>query len=307
MGTQTMNSRIIGGGHPTTRNKSWFTRTLAELRDQLGDLGKPLGSTKLDELIKIVWTAESSCPSSTDTINANSYAALQASLSLANAFSGKTVDEVWRDIQQESNKMKNLGDMHSEEREPTLLEMTFEDFLVKAGIYIADASLGPVMSLDSAINLNNHNFPPQIGSPSPSSPSIDVLSDTSTLEKRLRRKIKNRESAARSRARKEAYHNELESKVSFLEERNAKLRKEKLATHSAWPFRSAFLSPIFSGPMALAHFDSSSYDAKVIVTACLHKLLFLHVCILDLFKEFEQMISCNYSEPRYQLRRTTSL
>ncbi|EPS69096.1 hypothetical protein M569_05669, partial [Genlisea aurea] len=48
-----------------------------------------------------------------------------------------------------------------------------------------------------------------------------------TVERRLRRKIKNRESAARSRARKQAYHNDLLTKVSILEEENTKLKKEK--------------------------------------------------------------------------------
>jgi ABA responsive element binding factor len=37
--------------------------------------------------------------------------------------------------------------------------------------------------------------------------------------------IKNRESAARSRARKQAYTNELENKISRLEEENERLRK----------------------------------------------------------------------------------
>jgi len=40
--------------------------------------------------------------------------------------------------------------------------------------------------------------------------------------------IKNRESAARSRARKQAYTNELENKVSHLEEENERLKKQKV-------------------------------------------------------------------------------
>lgn len=39
--------------------------------------------------------------------------------------------------------------------------------------------------------------------------------------------IKNRESAARSRARKQAYTHELENKVSFLEEENERLKRQK--------------------------------------------------------------------------------
>uniref|UniRef100_A0A0A9EG71 BZIP domain-containing protein n=1 Tax=Arundo donax TaxID=35708 RepID=A0A0A9EG71_ARUDO len=39
--------------------------------------------------------------------------------------------------------------------------------------------------------------------------------------------LKNRESAARSRARKQAYTNELENKISRLEEENERLRRHK--------------------------------------------------------------------------------
>ncbi|WOL03872.1 ABSCISIC ACID-INSENSITIVE 5-like protein 2 [Canna indica] len=46
-------------------------------------------------------------------------------------------------------------------------------------------------------------------------------------ERRQKRMIKNRESAARSRARKQAYTNELENKVSRLEEENERLKKQK--------------------------------------------------------------------------------
>nr|GMD12847.1 ABSCISIC ACID-INSENSITIVE 5-like protein 2 [Ipomoea batatas] len=154
----------------------------------------------------------------------------QASFSLTQAFSGKTVDEVWKDIQQ-GQKMRNLEEMNTDEREPTLGETTLEDFLVKAGLFVVDSSQGPAIT--------PQNVTPQLGlSPSP---SIEALSDTPTsgwkrdaseidrtVDRRLRRKIKNRESAARSRARKQAYHNELVNKVSRLEEENMKLKKEKV-------------------------------------------------------------------------------
>lgn len=99
--------------------------------------------------------------------------------------------------------------MNNQEREPTLGETTLEDYLVKAGLFVADASLGHTMSLDNPAAMQNY-VPPTGLSPSPS------LSDTpisgrkrgardidKTIDRRLRRKIKNRESAARSRARKQ--------------------------------------------------------------------------------------------------------
>lgn len=215
-----MNSHVTGGGqqshvqHPLQRCNSWLGLTLDEVENHLGNLAKPLGSMNLDELLKKVWTTEASHSSGMENIDTSPVASLQrqASWSLARAFSGKTVNEVWRDIQR-GYKMSNVEGMSSQERAPTLGETTLEDFLVKAGMYVTNASIEPVMSLDSA--LKSHKFSSQMGlSPSP---SIDELSDTpmpgrkrvsgdleKTIERRLRRKIKNRESAARSRARKQA-------------------------------------------------------------------------------------------------------
>ncbi|KAH6774852.1 hypothetical protein C2S51_013256 [Perilla frutescens var. frutescens] len=224
MGIQTMNSHVASGGqqshkqHSLQRCNSWLGLTLDEVeRHLLGNLAKPLGSMNLDELLKKVWTTDTSHASGMESTETSPAASLQrqASWSLARAFSGKTVNEVWRDIQR-GCKMRNVEDLNSQERAPTLGETTLEDFLVKAGMYVSYASnvpIEPVMSLDSA--LKSHKFSSQMGlSPSP---SMEDLSDTpmpgrkrisgdleKTIERRLRRKIKNRESAARSRARKQA-------------------------------------------------------------------------------------------------------
>ncbi|PKU76078.1 ABSCISIC ACID-INSENSITIVE 5-like protein 2 [Dendrobium catenatum] len=48
------------------------------------------------------------------------------------------------------------------------------------------------------------------------------------LERRKKRMIKNRESAARSRIRKQAYTSELENIILRLEEENERLKKEKV-------------------------------------------------------------------------------
>lgn len=202
------------------RQKSWFSLTLHEVESQLGDVGKPLRRMNLDELLQNVWTAEAKELNILDTDNSSAASSLQrqASFSLAKAFSGKTVDEVWRDSQL-GQKRKNAEEMKVHGGQATLGEITLEDFLVKAGLF-AEVSSVPING---------------------ASPSIDTLSDIGTsrrkreaadaiekiLDRRLRRKIKNRESAARSRARKQAYHNELVIKVSRLEEENVKLKKEK--------------------------------------------------------------------------------
>nr|ANS71551.1 bZIP protein 7 [Lonicera japonica] len=216
---------------PLSRQNSWYSLKLNEVKKHLGELGKPLGSMNLDELLKNIWTAESNLSNGEMDIDNVS---LRHEAILIRAFGGKTVDEVWREIKKGD---RSFEEVKIEEGESTLGEMTLEDFLVKAGIFVAEASLGPTMCLGNA--LVKQTFLPQTGL-SPST-SIDTLSDTpkpsrkrgavdaieKTLERRLRRKIKNRESAARSRARKQAYHNELVSKVTHLEEENLKLRKEK--------------------------------------------------------------------------------
>ncbi|KAL2641036.1 hypothetical protein AAZV13_06G268500 [Glycine max] len=306
---------------PLVPQNSMYSLTLDEVQNHLGDLGKPLSSMNLDELLKNVWTVEANQSTGVDIEGTalTSQAALQrqASLSLTSALSGKTVDEVWRDIQQS----KDNKDKKSQERQSTLGEMTLEDFLVKAGI-VAEASnrknTGATVGVDS--NVVAPQFPqhgpwiqyaqPQYQHPQQglmgiyipgqnkaqplhmgagvatdvlyadgqvalSSPVMGTLSDTrrpgrkrgtsedmveKTVERRQKRMIKNRESAARSRARKQvsvifllnamlwffsfkcfplvnilnlndnykAYTTELEHKVSRLEEENEKLRRQQV-------------------------------------------------------------------------------
>ncbi|KAB1225517.1 ABSCISIC ACID-INSENSITIVE 5-like protein 2 [Morella rubra] len=272
---------------PLVRQNSMYSLTLDEVQNQLGDLGKPLSSMNLDELLKNVWTAEANQSTGMDiegTAQANQTALQhQASLSLTSPLSKKTVDEVWRDIQQSKDNMEKK----CRERQPTLGEMTLEDFLVKAGVVAQTSSekkgVGPVVVDQNVVPpfaqqgqwmqyaQQQYQHPQQSmmgvylpGQPMPQplhmgtgavvevsysenqvalpSPLMGTLSDTQmpgrkrgvpedmiekTVERRQKRMIKNRESAARSRARKQAYTNELENKVSRLEEENERLRKRK--------------------------------------------------------------------------------
>lgn len=57
--------------------------------------------------------------------------------------------------------------------------------------------------------------------------SSEVVVVEKTVERRQKRMIKNRESAARSRARKQAYTVELEAEVTKLKEENARLRQQQ--------------------------------------------------------------------------------
>ncbi|KAF5175381.1 Abscisic acid-insensitive 5-like protein [Thalictrum thalictroides] len=298
---QTMGSQSNSAQHqhsqflPLSRQTSFYSLTLDEVQNQLGlgALGKPLGSMNLDELLKNV------CSAADDT---NDAAATTSALQHQPSLSKKTVDEVWRDIQQgqaqaqdNDNNNNNNPDNTARDRQPTLGEMTLEDFLVKAGIVSQGSSdhkatlplTGTAPGTDLMItspqtpwlqyqlpSVQQQQQQPQQqqnmmgvfipGCPLPqslpiaqnnllepsypenqlaiSSPLIGNLSDTQTpgrkrgpsgdliektVERRQKRMIKNRESAARSRARKQAYTNELENKVSRLEEENARLKKQK--------------------------------------------------------------------------------
>jgi len=117
--------------------------------------------------------------------------------------------------------------------------MTLEDFLSRAGVTV-DA--GPHWLHQ---HQHQHQYVVPLGSPAVDGVGV-FLSQVAgrkrgaaaaaggdgvverTVERRQKRMIKNRESAARSRARKQAYTNELENKVARLEEENQRLRKLKM-------------------------------------------------------------------------------
>ncbi|XP_062211090.1 ABSCISIC ACID-INSENSITIVE 5-like protein 2 [Phragmites australis] len=156
----------------------------------------------------------------------------------------KTVDEVWRDIQGAGGCPR--------------AQMTLEDFLSRAGAPAdaadTDARSWAQQYQPAPAQLGHH---PTVGRPVPrplgvgAGPVLDALYhegnggcaaaagrkraagaegavvERSTVERRKKRMIKNRESAARSRARKQAYTNELENKISRLEEENERLRRHK--------------------------------------------------------------------------------
>ncbi|KAK6159023.1 hypothetical protein DH2020_006337 [Rehmannia glutinosa] len=296
MGSQEGGSNSIGGTqiqtqdpllNPLTRQGSLYSLTLDEMQNHLGDLGKPLSSMNIDELLKTVWTAEANNqatvgvdngPASGPSLNQ------QSNVMLSMDLSKKTVDEVWQDIQQGQKR-------NSLDRKATLGEMTLEDFLVKAGVVAESAagkkSFGTAQTVADQMGLpqqaqwmnyqipslhsqqqqqnsvlpvfvpGHHSVQPAIpigGNPimdgaysenqitMSSSPLMGTLSDTQTpgrkrvapddiaeksVERRQKRMIKNRESAARSRARKQAYTHELENKVSRLEEENERLKRQK--------------------------------------------------------------------------------
>ncbi|MCH84214.1 abscisic acid-insensitive 5-like protein 2-like, partial [Trifolium medium] len=252
-----MGSQVVGDNNennsqfqPLARQNSMYNLTLDEVESQLGDLGKPLSSMNLDELLKNVWTVETnqSIRMENENVAQNEQVVFQRqpNLSLNSALSKKTVDEVWRDIQQS----KGEREMNSQERQSTLGEMTLEDFLVEAGV-VSVASSNRKNTNDPKVGVVDSNVPlPQFAPHGPwiqyaqphfqhpqqsvmaayvpsqiiadgqvamAAPVMGNLSDAKksarkrgpedmverTVERKQKRMIKNRESAARSRARKQ--------------------------------------------------------------------------------------------------------
>ncbi|KAF6136498.1 hypothetical protein GIB67_035057 [Kingdonia uniflora] len=262
MGIQTMgsNNKSFPPSSPLlTRqgsSSSMYSLTLDQVQTHLG--GEPLNSMNLDQLLQTIWDNQQLDQTSSSIDR-------QGSFSLDRDFSKKTVDEVWRDIQQQQQGIPK------EEEEPkppntqtTLGEMTLEDFLVKAGIVPSDKQQQPPQTqthtqtsmMGAAFGVVDGHQSLLVGATPllettysdnqmtvSTSPMMGSLLDKQrpgrkrsapgdmiekTVERRQKRMIKNRESAARSRARKQAYTNELENKVSRLEEENGKLLKQKV-------------------------------------------------------------------------------
>ncbi|GER51970.1 HIS triad family protein 3 [Striga asiatica] len=241
--------------NPLVRQGSLYGLTFDEVQNQLGDLGKPLATMNLDELLKTVWTVENGNQEAGSTNNGPGPTGPDhcSDIMLPTDLSKKTVDEVWQDIQQQQGQKRNFLD-----RKATLGEMTLEDFLVQAGVVAARSmrnmglahgpeDSGEVMTQQAQWMMNyqavfvpgQHSYPEsQMMMSSPL--LMGALSDTQSpvrkrddiaeksVERRQKRMIKNRESAARSRARKQAYTHELENKVTRLEEENERLKRRKV-------------------------------------------------------------------------------
>lgn len=113
--SQTPKSNVLA------RKGSLYNLTLDEVQHQLGDLGKPLSSMNLDELLKTVWTAEANQgltggqPDSTHHVQPSSLAR-QSSLTLSHDIRKRTVDEVWQDIQEGHNSKNDTKNSNADKK-----------------------------------------------------------------------------------------------------------------------------------------------------------------------------------------------
>ncbi|XP_039129606.1 ABSCISIC ACID-INSENSITIVE 5-like protein 2 isoform X1 [Dioscorea cayenensis subsp. rotundata] len=220
------------------RQGSVYSLTLSEVENHLGE---PLHSMNLDELLRNILP----CDANT-SLSMNIGSMRYSSRAVSQELSKKTVDEVWKEIQQ----LKNKG---NEDRNSVNAfgEMTLEDFLMEVGVvsekridvfgnanehvhWLQQYQQMPRHILDNSVYGDTTANLQRTLVGTMSDPLVSGrkrMADEDMVEKavdrRQKRMIKNRESAARSRARKQAYTNELENKVSRLEEENERLKKQK--------------------------------------------------------------------------------
>ncbi|CAI9757916.1 unnamed protein product [Fraxinus pennsylvanica] len=138
---------------PLRQQPLMYSLTFDEFQSNMGSFGK-VGSMNIDELVKNIWSAEEN--QTMGFISGDGRGERgeegggnlqrQVSLNLPRTLSQKTVDEVWKDITKEYGVGKDgSGSVDDPStiplREPTLGEMTLEDFLMKAGVVREDAQL----------------------------------------------------------------------------------------------------------------------------------------------------------------------
>ncbi|KAJ7538226.1 hypothetical protein O6H91_11G039000 [Diphasiastrum complanatum] len=135
------------------RQNSVYSLTLDEFQNTIVDSGKSFGSMNMDEFLKNIWTVEES-QAMAAAMGGNEGAITglitqpslprQASLTLPRTLSRKTVDEVWRGIQQAPAGYGNSANNPADEQDKQLTfgEMTLEDFLIKAGVFREEIESG---------------------------------------------------------------------------------------------------------------------------------------------------------------------
>nr|QLL22061.1 bZIP28 [Fagopyrum tataricum] len=166
-----MNFRGFGndlspGNFSLVRQPSVYSLTFDEFQSTLG---KEFGSMNMEELLKNIWSAEETQNTGTtpvDAINLGGYLQRQGSLTLPRTLSLKTVDEVWRDLAKDYGTGKDSANVPPQaQRQPTLGEITLEEFLVRAGVVREDNQLdekpnggGYLGELGQHNNVNNMSF-----------------------------------------------------------------------------------------------------------------------------------------------------
>ncbi|KAG8655661.1 hypothetical protein MANES_04G058300v8 [Manihot esculenta] len=206
---------------------SSLSTLLADLQNQnqfSSNSQSPLLSATMDDLLKNIYSYPT--PPTPDDPHAPPFSG-GASISRDGSFpmpkeaASKSVDDVWKEIVAggDHRRDENGGGGGIE-------GMTLEDFLTKAGAVREEDVRGvgiPVQGLGNGMMVVAEGGKGRQKRRAVEEPPMDKAT-----QQKQRRMIKNRESAARSRERKQAYTIELESLVTQLEEENSRLLREEV-------------------------------------------------------------------------------
>ncbi|XP_028800983.1 ABSCISIC ACID-INSENSITIVE 5-like protein 7 [Neltuma alba] len=223
------------------------------LSSTLADLSKISPSMSMDDLLKLINPPFEPEPGSAANAQSGAVGSIprQGSLTLPRELAARSVDEVWKEMVERSDQMLVGSGVVGREEQTAL-----EDFLIKAGA-VREEDVRGVPAVAVGADGGSHWADAAAfdgvgdggaGFAAPSVPAFEkviegpvvggVAAESSRRGKRRvqeapidraslqkqRRMIKNRESAARSRERKQAYTSELEAMVAQLEKENAQLR-----------------------------------------------------------------------------------
>ncbi|XP_058087141.1 ABSCISIC ACID-INSENSITIVE 5-like protein 5 isoform X2 [Magnolia sinica] len=261
--SKVMTSSTSANSDLTRQPSSLYSLTAAEFQSSSVsssssctiDPTKAFGSMSMDDILRNIY-ADSSHPTAEilppphDPDAGPCPLSRQGSFSLPKSVAAGSVDEVWKEI---SVADRRISDGLAFKDAAAFEEMTLEDFLAKAGAVREEdvrVPSGPASTGQGGFggdSVLGSQFQPQQQVAEGSS----VLGFGNGVEggggggggrgkrravqepvdrvaqQRQRRMIKNRESAARSRERKQAYTVELESLVMQLEEENARLLRQQ--------------------------------------------------------------------------------
>ncbi|XP_072992410.1 bZIP transcription factor 12-like [Typha latifolia] len=196
-------------GSDLGRQSSVYSLPMGDLHSSIGaDQSKNLGSTNMEDILREIY--------------GDMPAAGGGDGEGEKGMEGKTAEEVWKEI----SAGRSGGGCGGGGGGGGDMEMTLEDFLARTGavreedIRVPSSSMmgNPVVGLDNGVEIAGGVGR---GGRGRKRPDLDPV-DRAALQ-RQKRMIKNRESAARSRERKQAYTAELETLVTQLEEENALL------------------------------------------------------------------------------------
>ncbi|KAF5731977.1 ABSCISIC ACID-INSENSITIVE 5-like protein 7 [Tripterygium wilfordii] len=208
---------------------------LADLQQQqqqesLDPTGDPLvSSMSMDDLLKNIYASASPPPQVLTESQAPFPSAPDARDGDGCIGNTKSVEEVWKEIVAGGNqRLPVTGGGPG--------EITLEDFLTKAGAVSeedvrmhnqVEARAAAVYTVDASVGYANGGIGTGETVRRGGKRRVEERPLDKATQQKQRRMIKNRESAARSRERKQAYTVELEALVSQLEEENAQLLKEE--------------------------------------------------------------------------------